>query len=147
MIAMRTIGFRVYDPMIDNPATAFFAIIIIALVVFVVWSRCLLLFPAVAVDNDKGIGVAWNQLSGATRRLIVASVIAGIPSTVKGFVFAYLAVAYVDSVISSAGNPSQLHALMAAAQHTFAFLMFAVAVTVLSLAFCHMTEWSPSASR
>jgi hypothetical protein len=117
--------------------------LVVEIVIFIVWTRCLLLFPAVAVEGDEGFVVAWNQLRGTTWRLISTICIASIPVFPHIFVFASLFGSFDGSAKSPSPNPWQLDVILAVGMHIGSFVIAAVAITVLSVAFRQIADWSP----
>lgn len=116
------------------------------IIISVVWVRCLLIFPAVAVDGYEGLAVAWTQLRGATWRLLFAGSIAYIPLLILGYIIFFLYGVPDGSAPSHSQNSWELNVTLAIGHRISSFLFAAVAVTVLSLAFRYKTKWVPRAS-
>lgn len=126
----------------DAQLAVWFGLWATILVIFVLWVRCLLIFPAVAVARDEGLNVAWNQLGGTTWQLFWALCVASIPLVV----LLVLVGEFDSSATSNLQNSWPLNIIFVVGQHIIDFLWFAVIVTIISLAFRRKTEWIPTTS-
>ena len=112
-------------------------------IILILWWRCLLIYPAVAVESAMGINGAWRQLQGNTWRLGLALVIVAVPYLMVFFALAQLQLFVAEPLDIVSVGRMVFGGIIAINGYIAHFLIAAVAVTVLSLAYRHLTGWPP----
>ena len=107
----------------------------------VVGVRCSFIFPALSVDADGGLVAAWRATKGVSWRLFWATCLVALPWLIV--YVALLSVLGPQSMIAMWGGPDVY--LIAGIQTIIGYVVYAVIVSVLSLAFMRHTGWSPTA--
>ncbi len=115
----------------------------VPIVICALCMRCLLLLPAVAVEGDEQHTVAWTLLRGNTWRLASAMFIASLPLFPFRLILEALFGSLYGSAMPTPLNPWELDIILAIVTYISGFLIVAVAVTVLSMAFRQIADWPP----
>jgi hypothetical protein len=127
----------------DNPTSAAMYTALLLIILFVFWFRCFLIFPAVAVDCDEGLAVAWAQLVGSSWSLFSALIIILVPLLIFGFALEAADVVFDASAAPGPKTSWGWNIALAVVDGVIDFLLSAVGVTVLSLEFRRKTRWIP----
>ena len=150
-VLSRSVFGRVFrEPSMETFQSSFDVLMILGgvmVVAFIIMICCTLIFPAIAVDSDRGFGTAWRQLRGSTWRLIWALVIVVAPFLPVSGAIAQVTVPMLMDAASGADVSWTAFILLLAVNSLLGFLLAAVAVTVLSLAYRHLTGWTPADAR
>lgn len=120
-----------------------FSSLAVMFIILFLWARCLLIFPAVAVEDDKGLTIAWTQRRGTTWRLTAAFLVASIPLIILGALIEFLNGVFDVSAQSNSIISWTFNVVVATGQNIVSFLLVTVEITVLSMAFCHNSDWVP----
>ena len=115
----------------------------VSVVALVAMICCALIFPAIAVDSDGGLGTAWRQLRGATWRLIFVLLIVFAPFMLVGAPIVYVMLLLLADAARGDAVSLTVFILLSAANSLNAFVATAVTVSALSLAYRHLTGWTP----
>ncbi len=128
------------------PSIAEISIVIVVLsliagvvAVIVVYTRCIFVFPAIALDDAMGLRASWKRTKGNTWRIFA------------GMFFTYLPLAIPVGVINwfiieafKAGGDVPIWVYIAAfAMMVVGYLGSAVMFSVVAIAFRHVTGWRP----
>jgi hypothetical protein len=127
----------------DNPISIVMYTAILLTILFVVWFQCFLIFPAVAVDCDEGLAVAWTQLVGSSWSLFLALAIMLIPLLLLGFAFEAADAAFDVTAAPGPKTSWGWNIALAVVEGVIDFLLSAVGVTILSLEFRRKTRGIP----
>ena len=115
-------------------------------VVVAVVIRCSLLFPAVAVDSDRSLAMAWVQLKGSTWRMAGVQVLTFAPFIIAGWIFTALVEDLVTPRFGMADDylfPASMYYL---GYQVVSFFSAALTVSAESFAFRQLTGWAPPMS-
>ena len=108
--------------------------------------RCTLIFPAIAVDRNRGLATAWRELKGSTWRLTGAFGLTLGPFFIAEWMFESL-IRDISASEFSAENDYLLPVLALYLGYQFVnFLTIALMTTAESFAFRHLTGWAPPTS-
>ena len=129
------------------PFATLMTLSVISIVVVVIWICCALIFPAVAVGSDQGLGMAWRQLRGSTWRLVWIFVMASVPLGAIGYGFGDAMIPMMQDVRSGEEANWTATIILSLVSSLIGFLLAAVAISALSLAYRHLTGWTPADAR
>lgn len=135
-------------------AVAMLAVLLIALSVPYVLVRLSFVFPAAAVDERYGLQHAWTHTKGQGLRLIAALLLAAVPIMLCTGVISTTAGGWLLRDLSSIEGEQAVYAyimenlgsilLLQAVIVALNFLLMAVLISVVSIAFRDATGWVPA---
>ncbi len=132
----------------ENPSALIGAAIFILLfslailvAMFIVYVRCVFVFPAIAVDADMGLRAAWGKSRGVAWRLFGIVLFAFLP-----FTLLISLIMWSFQTLDAGSAELTFTYVLGSAQQVVAYLGAAVTYGVVALAFRRVTGWRPAAT-
>lgn len=135
------VGFVVFTIGSSIPALAAPALLVMMVLVGLLYSRMLLVFPAIAIDQPMSFRQSFMLTNGNSFRMLGISILPAIPVMLAGLVVTLL----LSSAVTSVSGPTLTSTfIVALVREAFAFAGIAVTLSALSIAYRDLTAQQPA---